>query len=164
MQWGPPWWFNDHEGGMRRQLDDLAEIGQLAGFIGMLTDSRSILSMTRHELFRRVLCDVIGDDVDAGRIPDDRDWCSTVVRGICVDNALRLLLVAGLVGSVMSAEGIACAQRGLFPATRTVGSSHRRRPRNRPRTCRVLDGTERSLSSTATRQSLGRPPDARQSA
>jgi glucuronate isomerase len=89
VQWGPPWWFNDHEQGMLRQLDDLSQIGQLAGFTGMLTDSRSILSMTRHELFRRVLCDAIGRDVEAGRIPADLDWCSTVVRDICIDNAVR---------------------------------------------------------------------------
>jgi glucuronate isomerase len=89
VQWGPPWWFNDHERGMRRQLDDLSEIGQLAGFVGMLTDSRSILSMTRHELFRRVLCGAIGRDVDEGRIPADLDRWSTVVRDICVDNAVR---------------------------------------------------------------------------
>ena len=56
---------------MRRQLDDLSPIGQLAGFVGMVTDSRSMLSMTRHELFRRVLCDAIGRDVEAGRIPGD---------------------------------------------------------------------------------------------
>ncbi len=89
VQWGPPWWFNDHERGMRRQLDDLSEIGQLAGFVGMVTDSRSILSMTRHELFRRILCDAVGRDVDEGRIPADADWCSTVVRDICVGNAVR---------------------------------------------------------------------------
>jgi glucuronate isomerase len=89
VQWGPPWWFNDHEQGLRRQLDDLSQIGQLAGSVGMLTDSRSILSMTRHELFRRVLCDAIGSDVDEGRIPADLDWCSTVVRAICVGNAVR---------------------------------------------------------------------------
>ena len=88
VQWGPPWWFNDHEQGMRRQLDELSQIGQLAGFVGMLTDSRSILSMTRHELFRRVLCDAIGRDVDEGRIPADTEWCSTVVRDICVGNAV----------------------------------------------------------------------------
>jgi glucuronate isomerase len=89
VQWGPPWWFNDHEAGMRLQLDDLSQIDQLAGFMGMLTDSRSILSMTRHELFRRVLCDVIGRDVDQGRLPPDFDWISTVVRDVCVDNAVR---------------------------------------------------------------------------
>jgi len=89
VQWGPPWWFNDHEQGMRRQLDDLSQIGRLAGFVGMVTDSRSILSMTRHELFRRVLCDAVGRDVDEGRIPADLDLCSTVVRDVCVDNAVR---------------------------------------------------------------------------
>lgn len=89
VQWGVPWWFNDHEAGMRHQLDELAQVGQLAGFVGMLTDSRSILSMTRHELFRRVLCAKLGDDVAAGRIPDDRDWLATVVRRISVDNAHR---------------------------------------------------------------------------
>ncbi len=89
VQWGPPWWFNDHEDGMRRQIDDLSQIHQLAGFIGMLTDSRSILSMTRHELFRRVLCDALGSDVDAGRIPADLPWLGAVVRDISVSNAVR---------------------------------------------------------------------------
>jgi glucuronate isomerase len=89
VQWGPPWWFNDHEGGVRRHLDVLSEVGQLAGFMGMLTDSRSVLSMTRHELFRRILCDVVGRDVDEGRIPADVALCSKVVRDICVDNAVK---------------------------------------------------------------------------
>ncbi|HYA67112.1 MAG TPA: glucuronate isomerase, partial [Acidimicrobiales bacterium] len=89
VQWGPPWWFSDHEAGIRLQLDDLSQIDQIAGFVGMLTDSRSILSMTRHELFRRVLCDVIGHDVDQGRLPVDLDWLSTVVRDVCLDNAVR---------------------------------------------------------------------------
>ena len=90
VQWGPAWWFNDHEQGIRRQLDNLSETGQLAGFVGMHTDSRSILSMTRHELFRRVLCDAIGQDVDEGRIASDLEWCSTVVRRLCIENALSL--------------------------------------------------------------------------
>jgi glucuronate isomerase len=89
VQWGPPWWFNDQESGMRRQLDDLAQIGQLAGFIGMLTDSRSILSMTRHELFRRVLCDEIGRDVEAGRYPHEIAYLSAMVHDICVGNAVQ---------------------------------------------------------------------------
>jgi glucuronate isomerase len=89
VQWGVPWWFNDHEAGMRHQLDELAQVGMLATFVGMLTDSRSILSMTRHELFRRVLCGKLGDDVAAGRIPDDRDALGAVVRAISVDNACR---------------------------------------------------------------------------
>lgn len=88
VQWGPPWWFNDTEEGMRRQLEELAQIGQLAGFIGMLTDSRSVLSMTRHELFRRVLCDNIGAHVIAGRIPYDAEWLSGMVHDICIGNAV----------------------------------------------------------------------------
>ena len=88
VQWGPPWWFNDHEEGMRRQLDDLSQIGQLAGFIGMLTDSRSVLSMTRHELFRRILCNAIGSDVDSGRLPNDLDWLGSMVHDVCVANAV----------------------------------------------------------------------------
>jgi glucuronate isomerase len=89
VQWGPPWWFNDSEPGMRRALDDLASIGQVGSFVGMLTDSRSILSMTRHELFRRIVCDVIGADVVTGRIPDDRDHLDGLVRDISVGNAVR---------------------------------------------------------------------------
>jgi glucuronate isomerase len=89
VQWGPAWWFNDHEDGMRRQLDVLSESGLLAGFIGMVTDSRSLLSMTRHELFRRILCDVIGRAVDSGRIPSDPDRLAGLVRDICVGNAAR---------------------------------------------------------------------------
>ena len=89
VQWGPPWWFNDTEVGMRRALDDLGSIGQLGAFIGMLTDSRSILSMTRHELFRRILCDTLGADVEAGRIPDDRELLEVLVRDLSVGNAVR---------------------------------------------------------------------------
>lgn len=90
VQWGPPWWFNDHEKGMRQQIGTLAAIGQLAGFMGMVTDSRSFLSMTRHELFRRVLCDVIGSEVDSGRLPaGDSGWLATVVHDVSVANAAR---------------------------------------------------------------------------
>ena len=87
VQWGPPWWFNDHEDGMRRQLEDLAAVGVLGTFIGMLTDSRSILSMTRHELFRRVLCDTIATAVVAGRYPRDDHMLDLLVRSVSVDNA-----------------------------------------------------------------------------
>jgi glucuronate isomerase len=96
VQWGPPWWFNDHEDGIRRQLDDLSSIGQLAGFAGMVTDSRSLLSMTRHELFRRVLCDAIGGDVEAGRIPEDPALLAGIVEDVCVGNAMRFFGVPSL--------------------------------------------------------------------
>lgn len=94
VQWGPPWWFNDHPGGIRRQLEELAQVGQLAGFMGMVADSRSLLSMTRHEVFRRILCDVVGAEVEAGLFPADTEWLGDVVRGICVGNAARLFGLA----------------------------------------------------------------------
>ncbi len=87
VRWGPPWWFNDHESGLRRHLDVISHVGHLAGFVGMCTDARSLLSMTRHELFRRVLCDVVGRDVDDGRIPDDRPACAELVRAVSGGNA-----------------------------------------------------------------------------
>jgi glucuronate isomerase len=89
VQWGPPWWFNDTEQGMRKGIDDLSQVGLLGNFIGMLTDSRSILSMTRHELFRRILCDVLGNDVESGRIPDDRAWLNQIVHDLCIGNAIE---------------------------------------------------------------------------
>jgi glucuronate isomerase len=89
VQWGPPWWFNDHESGIRRQLDDLGQIGLLSGFVGMVTDSRSLLSLTRHELFRRILCDALGRDAEAGRIPADRGLLDPLVAAVCVGNVVR---------------------------------------------------------------------------
>ncbi len=89
VQWGPPWWFNDHEQGLRRQLDDLSAIGRLAACTGMVTDSRSLLSMTRHELFRRVLCDALGQDVATGRIPHDLELLRGLVYDVCIGNAVR---------------------------------------------------------------------------
>jgi glucuronate isomerase len=86
VQWGPPWWFNDTEGGIRRHLNQLGEVGQLAGFVGMLTDSRSLLSMTRHELFRRILCDVVGRDAVEGRVPPDRDLLAGLITHLCGAN------------------------------------------------------------------------------
>lgn len=87
IQWGPPWWFNDHEAGIRRQLDVLSRNGRLAGFMGMVTDARSLLSMTRHELFRRVLCDVLGNDVETGLVPADAELLAELVRDVCARNA-----------------------------------------------------------------------------
>ena len=69
MQLGAGWWFLDQESGMRRQLDCLSQLNLLSRFVGMLTDSRSFISYTRHEYFRRILCDLVGADVDSGRLP-----------------------------------------------------------------------------------------------
>ena len=91
VQWGPPWWFNDNEEGIRRHLATLSAVGQLGAFVGMVTDSRSVLSMVRHEVFRRILCEIIGRQVDESRLPDDRPWLSELVSDVCSGNARRYL-------------------------------------------------------------------------
>ncbi len=88
IQHGSAWWFNDHKSGMREHLKSLAALGNLSGFIGMLTDSRSFLSYTRHEYFRRILCDLIGGWVENGEYPDDEEALKTIIEGICFNNAV----------------------------------------------------------------------------
>ena len=87
MQLGSGWWFNDQKDGMIRQMIALANIGLLSRFVGMLTDSRSFLSYTRHEYFRRILCDLLGTWVENGEAPDDFDLMGGMVRDICFNNA-----------------------------------------------------------------------------
>ena len=87
VQHGSAWWFNDHKRGMIDQLATLAADGYLAGFVGMLTDSRSFLSYARHEYFRRILCDLIGTWVENGEYPNDENALHQIVRGICTENA-----------------------------------------------------------------------------
>lgn len=89
IQKGSAWWFNDHKHGMRQQMESLASLGLLGNFIGMLTDSRSFLSYTRHEYFRRILCDLIGGWVECGEYPDDREWLGRLVSDICYNNAVH---------------------------------------------------------------------------
>lgn len=87
IQFGPAWWFNDTQEGMRAQLKSLASIGLLSRFIGMLTDSRSFLSFPRHEYFRRILCSEIGHAVENGEYPWDVDFLGKMVEDICFNNA-----------------------------------------------------------------------------
>ncbi len=87
IQHGSAWWFNDHKTGMMEQMTSLANIGYLAGFVGMLTDSRSFLSYPRHEYFRRILCDLIGTWVENGEYPADYDTLKEIVEGICYYNS-----------------------------------------------------------------------------
>jgi glucuronate isomerase len=87
IQWGSGWWFLDQKDGMKKQLNALSNLGLLSRFIGMLTDSRSLLSYPRHEYFRRVLCNLIGKDVEKGELPDDRPWLGKMVEDICYNNA-----------------------------------------------------------------------------
>ena len=89
LQHGSAWWFNDHKQGMTEQMTSLANEGFLAGFVGMLTDSRSFLSYARHEYFRRILCELLGSWVENGEYPNDDKALKTIVQGICVKNAER---------------------------------------------------------------------------
>ncbi len=89
MQFGSGWWFNDQRDGMLRQMEALSQLGLLSRFVGMLTDSRSFLSYTRHEYFRRILCNMLGTDMTEGRIPDDLAWTGEIVKDICCRNAVR---------------------------------------------------------------------------
>ena len=87
VQFGTAWWFMDQIDGMERQLTAFANMGLLSHFVGMLTDSRSFLSFPRHEYFRRILCNMIGTQVDRGELPYDLDWLGQVVQNICYNNA-----------------------------------------------------------------------------
>lgn len=89
VQQGSAWWFNDHILGMRQQMMNLASQSRLAGFVGMLTDSRSFLSYPRHEYFRRILCDYLGSLVEEGQFPDDRKVLGKMVQDISYGNADR---------------------------------------------------------------------------
>ncbi|AOT68572.1 glucuronate isomerase [Geosporobacter ferrireducens] len=86
IQFGSGWWFNDQKDGMIRQMIALSNVGLLSRFVGMLTDSRSFLSYTRHEYFRRILCNLIGEWVENGEAPDDLDLLGKIVEDICYHN------------------------------------------------------------------------------
>lgn len=89
IQFGSGWWFNDQLDGMTRQLNSLSMMGLLSRFVGMLTDSRSFLSYPRHEYFRRLLCNLLGNDVERGLLPDDREVLVRMVEDISYNNAKR---------------------------------------------------------------------------
>ncbi len=89
IQQGSAWWFNDHKIGMQEQMASLASLGNLSGFVGMLTDSRSFLSYTRHEYFRRILCNYLGTLVENGEYPEDYEALGEIVKDISYYNAVR---------------------------------------------------------------------------
>ena len=89
IQHGSAWWFNDNKVGMQEQLTSLANLSLLGNFVGMLTDSRSFLSYTRHEYFRRILCDLIGRWVESGEYPNDEKVLNEIISGICYENAKK---------------------------------------------------------------------------
>ncbi|PKM93965.1 MAG: glucuronate isomerase [Firmicutes bacterium HGW-Firmicutes-1] len=89
MQFGSGWWFNDQKDGMVRQMEALSQLGLLSRFVGMVTDSRSFLSYTRHEYFRRILCNKIGEWVENGEYPEDIEYLGQIVENICFNNAMK---------------------------------------------------------------------------
>lgn len=89
IQQGSAWWFNDHKTGMTEQMTSLANLGMLANFVGMLTDSRSFLSYTRHEYFRRILCELLGGWVENGEYPEDYKVLEDIVKGVSYHNAVK---------------------------------------------------------------------------
>jgi len=87
MQFGSGWWILDQKDGMERQLNALSNLGLLSRFVGMLTDSRSFLSYPRHDYFRRILCNLIGQDVENGELPYDMDLLGKMVKDISYFNS-----------------------------------------------------------------------------
>src|SRR5215213_8323774 len=87
IQWGSAWWFLDQKDGMIKQIDTLSNMGLLSKFIGMLTDSRSFLSFPRHEYFRRLLCNLFGEEIENGELPNDIKWIGKIIQDICYNNA-----------------------------------------------------------------------------
>lgn len=87
MQWGSGWWFLDQKDGMISQMNTLSNMGLISRFVGMLTDSRSFLSFPRHEYFRRILCNLFGNDIENGELPADIAWIGKMIQDICFNNA-----------------------------------------------------------------------------
>ena len=93
VQLGAAWWFCDHAHGMESQMQALMDVGLLSVFVGMLTDSRSFLSFPRHEYFRRILCNMVGEIVEKGQYPKDMEYLGKMVRGICYENARQYFAI-----------------------------------------------------------------------
>ena len=87
VQFGSGWWFLDQKDGMERQINALSNLGLLSRFVGMLTDSRSFLSYPRHEYFRRILCNMLGKEIENGELPNDMEWIGKMIQDICFNNA-----------------------------------------------------------------------------
>jgi len=87
VQYGSAWWFLDQKDGMVKQLNALSNMGLLSKFVGMLTDSRSFLSYPRHEYFRRILCNLFGEEIEKGELPNDIEWVGKIIQDICFHNA-----------------------------------------------------------------------------
>jgi len=86
IQFGSGWWFLDQKQGMEDQINVLSNMGLLSKFVGMLTDSRSFLSFPRHEYFRRILCNIFGNDIENGELPNDIEWVGKIIQDISYYN------------------------------------------------------------------------------
>jgi glucuronate isomerase len=93
MQYGAAWWFLDQKQGMENQLNVLSNFGLLSRFVGMVTDSRSFMSFSRHDYFRRIVCNMLGDEMEKGLLPDDTVFIGKMVENICFNNALNYLKI-----------------------------------------------------------------------
>ena len=91
IQWGTAWWFLDQKDGMELQMKTLANMGLLSRFIGMLTDSRSFLSFPRHEYFRRLLCNMIGKDIENGNLPNELSFFGKMIENISYYNLKKFI-------------------------------------------------------------------------
>ena len=87
VQYGTAWWFLDQKDGIEKQLGTLSVMGLISTFIGMTTDSRSFLSYSRHEYFRRILCNMFGAEMEKGELPNDEKWMGKILQDICYNNA-----------------------------------------------------------------------------
>ena len=94
IQFGSAWWFLDQLDGMREQVNTLSNLGLLSCFVGMLTDSRSFLSYSRHDYFRRMLCDIFAEDILKGKLPNDKEWIGKIIEDICYRNAKEYFKVS----------------------------------------------------------------------
>jgi glucuronate isomerase len=89
IQFGSAWWFLDQKDGITKQLDAVSNMGLLSQFVGMITDSRSFLSFPRHEYFRRILCNLFGNEIENGELPNDIEWTGKIIQDICYNNAKK---------------------------------------------------------------------------
>ncbi|MFZ0520963.1 MAG: glucuronate isomerase [Candidatus Acidiferrales bacterium] len=96
VQYGASWWFLDQKEGIEWQLNALSNCGLLSNFVGMVTDSRSFMSFPRHEYFRRILCNILGNDIEAGLLPNDETMMARLIQDVCFENAVRFLDLPGL--------------------------------------------------------------------
>jgi glucuronate isomerase len=87
VQWGSAWWFLDQKDGMEKQINTLSNMGLISRFVGMLTDSRSFMSFPRHEYFRRILCNILGTQIEKGQLPNDIEWIGKMAADISYYNA-----------------------------------------------------------------------------